>query len=184
MQFNRKVFGNRARFPAGRPISGGSRLEPSEQQFHSVCHTWILLNPAADRIAANNPSCHDECGQRHHRPQANACLRTMFQINRHSPSGHSSLFIVVVANVLRGNDDIQRPPADRQAAAPSLTTEIRNRPAALYAGAMSDGTLREVHPNIWRGTLDGWTVELFYSSQRWHLAIILPNAFTQRCQPV
>jgi hypothetical protein len=49
---------------------------------------------------------------------------------------------------------------------------------------MSDGKLREVHPNIWRGTLDGWTVEIFHSNRRWHLAIMHPKGFTRRCQPV
>jgi hypothetical protein len=29
-----------------------------------------------------------------------------------------------------------------------------------------DGKLREVHPNIWRGTLNGWTVEIFHSQRR------------------
>jgi hypothetical protein len=41
----------------------------------------------------------------------------------------------------------------------AATTELS--PLAGYARAM-DSKLGEVHPNFWRVTLNGWTVEIFH----------------------
>jgi hypothetical protein len=40
------------------------------------------------------------------------------------------------------------------------------------------------YARVWRVTLNGWTVEIFHSQRRWHLAIILPKGFTRRFQPL
>ena len=49
---------------------------------------------------------------------------------------------------------------------------------------MADGTLCEIPPNLWRGTLNGWTVQIDHDCRGWTLAIMHTQpGYTYRCQP-
>jgi hypothetical protein len=50
---------------------------------------------------------------------------------------------------------------------------------------MRDGVLREFAPNIWRGQLDGWWVQVSHYNTGWTLAVgHLSRGHIRRCQPV
>jgi hypothetical protein len=44
-------------------------------------------------------------------------------------------------------------------------------PAPRYAAAIQDGIPREVAPNIWQGSLIGWSVRIGQDNYGWHVGI-------------